>query len=106
MVRRSLARVPLLDRPLKVPIGECGWRDRVLLAVGVGLSVAAGFVIAVAVLYALGLVGVIDIQASSTGDFALLLWVLSTYLLGLATTDWVRRRAIGSDRVRTTRARR
>jgi hypothetical protein len=103
MARCSLARLPLVDRPPKVPIGRLDRRDRVLLAVGVGLSVIVGFTIAVAVLYVLGFVGIIDAQATSTGDFALILWIVSTYLLGLATTDRARERAIqrGQDNANT-----
>lgn len=93
MLRRFFARLPLVDRPPKVPIRDLGRRDQAVFAVGVGLAIAVGFVVTVAVLYTLGFVGIIDAQADSTGDFALILWVVSAYLLGLVTTDRVRERA-------------
>ena len=106
MLRGFLARLPLVDRPPRIPIRDLGRRNQALFVIGVGVATITGFAVAVVVLYTLGLAGVIDSQANSTGDFALVLWVVSTYLLGLATTDWVRKRAIGSDRARTTKARR
>jgi hypothetical protein len=106
MLRGFLARLLLVGRPPRIPIRDLGRWYQALFVIGVGVATITGFAVAVVVLYTLGLAGVIDSQANSTGDFALVLWVVSTYLLGLATTDWVRKRAIGSDRVRTTRARR
>lgn len=98
MLRRLLARLPLIDRPPKVPIRDLDRRDQAVFTVGVGLAIAVGFIVTVAVLFMLGLIGIIDAQANSTGDFALILWVVSAYLLGLVATDWVRERARGRER--------
>ena len=94
MARRFLARVLLVDRPPKIPIRDLNRHDQALFVLGVGLATVAGFTISIVLLSVLGSVGVIDAQANSTGDFALILWVVSTYLLGLMATDWVRKRAI------------
>jgi hypothetical protein len=94
MTRRFLARLLLVDRPPKVPIRELGRRDQGLFVVGIGLATVVGLTIVVVVLYTLGFVGLIDAQSQPTGHFTLILWVGSTYLLGLMTIDWVRRRAI------------
>ena len=93
MVRRVPVWFPLVDRPPKVPIRDLGRCHQAVFVVGIGLAVVAGFTISVVVLYIVGLVGIIDAQANTTGDFALISWVGSTYLIGLTVTDWVRRRA-------------
>ena len=97
MTRLFLARLFLVDRPPKVPIRDLSRRYQILFVVGVGVATVAGLIISVTALYALGFVGIINAQSNPTGNFTLILWATSTYLLGLIATDWVRRRAIRSE---------
>lgn len=103
MLRDILTRLPLLDRPPRVPIRNLDTADQALLVVGVVLSAVVGFIVAVATLYVLGLGGVINSQGDATGDFALILWASLTYLLALVVLDWSRQRLIRREQRRRCR---